>query len=999
MARAATAQELIYFRSSPQYTSIRAAIISMPAMFKSRVNKATWTTRDGIAEIPYDTVTLGAYPDLKIGSTLYIGSQDGLADLGQVRIRQAADATKIYINETSEINWADNIYLTGTLNFDLWQKALRVVSEVYYMDYDDAYNNQNQVWKPVAIMGPNRVVKLSGATIATTWSGSESWVPDSTISAYAWTATGASATSGMTSATPTITYNAAGTYVVQMTVTAANGKTATGYRYVVVRSATEPASNIELKNLRGNWETGGWDFGIKMYTGADTTTVRDRALCILYSDDTYGSTQINIGPVAGVESILAIGWIKGETINRNPNGGWVEFEAAGPQAWLDQETNFPLGIQNVTSTPTMWTEVKNLTIDKIINHYANQRSTAGAICDVYPTNDTRVAPGLMAALGTLWQQLTTITERTILAHPACNRYGQIYTQIDSQYITSANRTTIPTVMAITKADTVEDIEIERVTVPPVSRIEVSGITVKAGTTTPATFYAIAPGHGYKHYGTSDNIDRLLVTGQAQVINLAGLLLGWKNNPYPRFDIKLRTLNKLIDIAPRQYMNLTVAAGDTPRGIDYDGKIIVREIEHSTQSGAMLTTITAEAETFQDLSMIGDRPPDGPPLTPPNPPEVPIIPPVPPIPPFPQDPTVVLPKGLVAMLLPSKGIWLLDTTKTTPQWRPQTPLGTWDQTDLDSLVYLDFFRVSGRIVTGSLTQVWSFLRDTNTADLIGPAAVMLARKGTGYSTIVGIGINPNIDNQVAAMVGGITANSSLSWTSLFRGNFGTGDLTETYYDPSGARPYDPGRLTYYNSNWIAVSSNYYTTGSSWNFNFLLTVKSTGPIAAGYVAAQSLVQAMSADVAYWTTASSQYKLTNLGTTRTTLTLGTVPQDGGLDCDPTGQHLISIANMSSAIGISHDFGATATSIPYSSFHSMSYDGRTPIDINSTKVLNMGSATNWLVAFRGTVYLDPGIPTANYLHVQTTTDSGATWVDASGNLLELVGDETAMVTAMRYA
>ena len=57
--------------------------------------------------------------------------------------------------------------------------------------------------------------------------------------------------------------------------------------------------------------------------------------------------------------------------------------------------------------------------------------------------------------------------------------------------------------------------------------------------------------------------------------MAGLLLGWKNNPFPNIPLKLCQNNRMIDICPNQFIDLTIDAADTPRGVGYDGKLIPR----------------------------------------------------------------------------------------------------------------------------------------------------------------------------------------------------------------------------------------------------------------------------------------------------------------------------------------------------------------------------------------------------------------------------------------
>ena len=139
---------------------------------------------------------------------------------------------------------------------------------------------------------------LTGATVDVEFDGSDSWVSGSSISTYSWVASGGSWDDD-TSDTPTLTLDAAGTYRVACTVTAANGASYTGYRYVFVYdSNNQPATNFRLDSCAGSWQDGGWQYRITMYDEAQTSEIRNRAMVVLFARDWYGGTETSIGPVS-----------------------------------------------------------------------------------------------------------------------------------------------------------------------------------------------------------------------------------------------------------------------------------------------------------------------------------------------------------------------------------------------------------------------------------------------------------------------------------------------------------------------------------------------------------------------------------------------------------------------------------------------------------------------------------------------------------------------------
>ncbi len=646
MARAATAPELTLLRSPGQRSKLYLAIYKPPIVYSARVNQ-TFTAYDEVVEVTYDGGA-GTLANVKPGMTMYVGTSAGAYDKGIVRIRKAPDATKLYVGECSDIEWSDNDYLTVVDDFSLWAKELTTEDNVVKMDWDVTYTDQHTNCDPVPVLGPAAAVLwLTGATVDIALDGSNSWVIGSTISAYAWSAPGASATSGMDTATPTLTFNAAGVYRVSCTVTAANGKFATGYRLVFVFDKDHlPIRNFRLDSCSGDYEEGGWNFSVTMWDEANMEDVRDRALVVLFARDWYGDTEQSIGPVAGYENVIAIGWIDKQTIGWNPGLSTVSFDVHGPQWWLAHISGYPVGVEDTTGTPNAWTEFNALSVDRGLWHFLHWRSTATLLMDIYPSNNTLRLPAAQGEVGALWEQLDSITNKTILAKPLCDRYGRLFVRVDSQYLPIADRASIPVVQAIEKQDWTGNIEFERVIASPVSMLDLSGVSWDGATGTP--ILSKSAGRAFKPYGTPETIDNLLLHDQTQANALAGCVLGKMNNPYPSIPIDLTSNNRLIDICPLQYITLSMAAADNPLGLIWTDRYLVpRRIEYSynPETGVLLTSLECEARATPELATT-IVPPQTPvvniPIEIPDVPVFPIVPPPvygpqPPITPNPPNP--------------------------------------------------------------------------------------------------------------------------------------------------------------------------------------------------------------------------------------------------------------------------------------------------------------------------------------------------------------------------
>jgi hypothetical protein len=640
LPRSATAPELALLRADNQSTRLYLTVHSPATVYTARLDAVPSST-DKVAEITYNTGS-GTLANVLQDMTMLVGSSAGASDYGIARIRKDGTTTAgtFYIGETSEINWQANAYLTVLDTFELWPRHVTIASNgtTPLMDYDVAYSNQNVAAGavPTPIMGPPAVLWLTGASVTYHPDGSSSWVKDGTIVDYAWTATGASGVLDLDTATPTIEYNAVGTYRISLTVTGNNAVTFTGYRYVfVVTETSGVTTQFTLDNCAGDVQSGGWSFGVTLYDEATQVLIRDRALCILHAVDYYGNTLGGVGYCAGNENIVALGWISGESITRGTEDKWgsVSFDVQGPHYWLGQMTAFPSGVKDIPDAQTVnkWTKFKGLTLNKALYHFMRWRCTATRCMDVYPNTDTRRHKRLEAPGGqNIWDQLVEICQRSMLVNPLCDRYGRIFLELEHQLV--SDRSGMPTVQAITTADWHGEIRMGRRVVDEAALIDLSGISWDGVTATP--FFSLAPGHVFNHYGAVEVVDRLMLTAtQADTNTLCGLYSAWKNNEYPTIDVSLASNHRLFDITPYQRFTLAQAAADTPRGLVEALTIIPRSISYQFNNGVMLTDATFEAEVTADIAVTGDTP-----AAPPDPPIVPVDPP-PVLPPVDPPPTI------------------------------------------------------------------------------------------------------------------------------------------------------------------------------------------------------------------------------------------------------------------------------------------------------------------------------------------------------------------------
>jgi hypothetical protein len=632
-ARAATSDELTYLNAPGQWSRLYLAIKKPATVLACQVS-AVPLTSDDVTEISYDTVTAGAYTDVLPGMSLYIGTSAGAYDKGILRVRDSCTSTKILVGRTSEVDWALDDYLTVVDDIRVAPRHRFIPNNLtMYMDAAVEYSNQHKYPAPVPVLGPDLVLWYSGVlgganTISYQRSDSDSWVPGSTISSRAWTAPSGTVTNP-TTATPTITYNSASGmagFRVSDVVTAANGASSRGIRYDFVFDDTHlPIQSFRLESCQGDWDSGYWTAQVTLYDEAALADVVDQAKIIIFARDFLGSVESQApGMISTAKNIIFEGWVDGESVTWATDLQSVSFSVYGPGYWLSKIQGYPFGIKDVYgSDPTSWLFMRDLTVDKALWHFLHWESTITQIIDVQLSGDTRLASALESTQSDLWQQLSGISYQKIFAKPLCDRFGRLFIEIDTQMIPSASRTSIPIVMDIQSSHWFNQLDITRVQVRPVARLELSGVKYASGTGT--GYFSRAPGTIFTRTGRLEIIENLVLTDQPDCNSLCGLLMGWKNNEYPNVRISLASDNRLIDIAPRQ--RVTITATIPVRNITWAAKkFLPRRVSliHDPETGVLHTELEVEGETVATLSRTYVPPPVAPVKIPKTPGITPIV---------------------------------------------------------------------------------------------------------------------------------------------------------------------------------------------------------------------------------------------------------------------------------------------------------------------------------------------------------------------------------------
>lgn len=986
-ARAATSPELSLLRTQPQWSKARAAIFHPTTIYTARINQV-FASYDGVLEITYDA-GVGTLADVLPDMTVFVGSTAGAWDIGICRLR-SIDVSKFYIDQKSDVKFANDQYLTVVNDFGIWARHVLISAGVPYMDGGIAYSDQHTNMDPVVIMGGDRVLKLTGSTISTTYDWSLCYMPDgSAIATYATSSPTASGGSDLDTDSPTLEWDGVGWHEVYLTLTGVNGKSFFGVRYVYIWNEANQPAHAEIGENGQDVDSGGWSLSLTLYDNCDLNDVHDHALVIVFTEDRYGSNAQSIGPLAGCENILFEGWIAKEQIDLNPEQGLVEFTAYSAQYWLQKIPGYPTGVTFTAAAPTAWTQMQNLTVDLGLWHLLHWRTTITRVMDVFLSGDTKYTKETSSLAKTIWEQIREISFNQIFARPGVNEYKQLYIQVHPNLIPEADRSSIPVVMDIEKRDMDKHLRLERVTVPEVAVVYGRGVAVNSlGAGTP--YFSLAPGHTYPHYGSIEMPSDLLVESQSQANTLFGLYRSWKNNELPNIPIPLKSNNRLIGCYPNQYCTLTIDAADSPRGVAYEINLIPTSKTYvvNPKSGKISTELTFEAETFEGLCVDGDVPGSGDVSVPPTPS-------FPSPPPFP----VLIPGGLppgpeggperVLFLDTNKGLILATGFNTSnPVYTPVNngisdipfPTGTGGLVGVPRYKMIQYFYVT----PSGAVYIWRPAVTSSEHWNDGSAYFMLARAPSVGAPFVIL-----FDNFTVSAEGNEPAPGEFG-AGLIAAGFNSG-LPDSFAfterrTPGGTSPFKVFRLgsggsfsdgaigvmdsgfgsttgtglSYGYGRWLNVGYNRYELISADGATILETHLNANGAGSPptFTGADDSYTRFPARVS--TSGKLYLRATNAPTTLCTadnnlLTSLSFIGDSnfrmlGFDCDPTGQYMMSYYTVGQR-GKSGDYGntwATMGSLPLGSYH-FCYAGQSAalprfIAFKSTVRLTLDFGTTWI-------------------------------------------------------
>ncbi len=632
------ASGLTLLRTRPHRTKLHLSLYVPRVVFAAQVNNADAAI--GNQTIVYDNVTSGSYLNIVSGMTMYVGSSAGGHDKGRVRVRSAGSGS-VLVAENWHIDWADNLYITVVQYYEPWAVFPRITLDAnnfptFYKDQDITYTDQNDILDPIPMMGPHLAALRVGSNATLYFDGSASYDLNSggSIASWAWTFEGGSPASSSAATPGNVNWGAAGYYVVTLTVTNNLGRSYTARRHVSIYDqpggTAPPVLNWGIERLDGDYGRGGWEGRFWMRQAAGLPQVVEGAQVVVFAEDWYGATKQSIGGnYPNRENVVFVGYVRDGSLQVDPETSLVSFAVSGLAERLDMMEGFSVSLESKVGA-TFWYEMKNMTVDRALQHYIRWHTTVYSVADVRKNGDTLPVQFADFPKESIRGALESFLGSTLFGHVVCDRQGQLWMEKKLDMVPLAIRAP-GTAMTLARQDWREALEISQRREKPYSYVETCGIYYEGpGTGVFRALISIAPGNAPGYEGKTQIINGLVLESQAATNQLVGDVLYNLNNEFPEVRIPTAGNYRCFDIAPQERLKVTLSSAENFLGLSWIAKNTVPRgisFQYDRREQQLLVEVRAEVETDGVPGIPGpypQEPPDTAPLPgpPPGDPDVP-----------------------------------------------------------------------------------------------------------------------------------------------------------------------------------------------------------------------------------------------------------------------------------------------------------------------------------------------------------------------------------------
>lgn len=610
------------WRDAPYHYQGYLFLLKPVPVFKARVNMSSVTYP--WQRLTYDTVTLGAYADIKPDMTILLGSTEGGDDLGRNRTRwtyegMVADADTIYVGQFSrgvrdgEFDVVDDAYITVLDDYRIWARIPRVtdageVYKDYKLNYDDC-----EPQPPVANAGVGYAGFIDPNTnkITVDFDGTSSFCVASgaSITGYAWDFVDGTPATGNTAQVSGVTFPT-GFRWVKLTVTDSNGQSHTA-RVPVLAADPDATANGVIRNFEISEQSltsEGQRLSVRVYEDIDLTDYPDGTLVMYWEREVHGGVVGSLSGPTGRQHMKFIGWLDTDNAEIVVNEAGVAprttLTCVDVGGRLRQLPGFPFVLER-DGTPTKWSQLKALNIDRYVWFILRWHSTALELADFVwsGTGETYAIPVLGSDGVSLWEQADGRAQA--IAHRlTCDRFGRLSMRADPQLQDSGDRTS--TVLAdLGEGDWANTLVYSHQRTPRVHWLWGSAIqaaTIDADAIDEVTpLFCVAPGKAPGQGAQETSQGEQVVASQTELNAREGHRYAIRHNAAESYlEVHLaHPGDSGIDPALLQWVRLTVSANTAAqRGLTFTNERFLPaevSIDHDHRAGTKRVRLSLERE--------------------------------------------------------------------------------------------------------------------------------------------------------------------------------------------------------------------------------------------------------------------------------------------------------------------------------------------------------------------------------------------------------------------
>lgn len=585
---------------------------------------------NGIIALDHANSWAGSLANIERHMTVDIGSTAGARDIGSVRLRYLDSTnTRMTIGETAPADLPVLVghHITIRLEYLPYSIAKRIVitrdidgnitAVTEYLDYSLAYPGGANPFPPKANItagvcadGTPKEVGRAGfvddynesneKTYRTLNLSARHCVPHnvgSNVASVVWSWTGSGSLVGSLSTDIDIVLRLdVGFHYLKLVCVDSEGVTSDPMRIGIW---VHNGSYMPMLNfyVLGDETFTGRDVELEFFGDANDASVE---LIPTFAHVCYWEIQ---EPTSESMRYQATGWVTEDRPTLKIAESLYSIKIGGTQVWKQKFRANSITLIDTGGTPTTYTEVQSLTIDRALDFSLRAVDTLRMLVNVYYTDVTAISERVTLPLGNAWNQIVKVAERARMAMTRCDSVGNIWFVRHYSYRWSASKGATPNAIALDTRDWPDEmgLQLPEELVRKVGTVNADGEYWAAGAR--ILYASQAPG---LRSGFGVGFEKLpdqfleLPLPQATLNFLAGCHYWWLNNPLP--NVPLRMLGNMDIIEPAWGSPVTILwAEETVRGTQLQSALFLVtrvNIAHGrlAETQPKLVTWTLEAVT-------------------------------------------------------------------------------------------------------------------------------------------------------------------------------------------------------------------------------------------------------------------------------------------------------------------------------------------------------------------------------------------------------------------